>query len=138
MVGDESCKAIIEAPWVNEPRVIRRSGVWDIRQTMTMAKECDIVIGPETGVLSAVAMEPMKKSCSCRTRPIENLTRDWVNTTSLHSRKRRLLPMPQADLPVGPMCNQDGKTGIAKCQADIQPSEVWDAICETFAEREAA
>jgi hypothetical protein len=36
LVGDKSCKEIIEAPWekANEPRVIRRSGVWDIRQTM--------------------------------------------------------------------------------------------------------
>lgn len=137
MVGDESCKAIIESPWVNEKRVIRRSGVWDIRQTMTMAKECDIVIGPETGVLSSVAMEPMKKVVFLSHSTIENLTRDWVNTTSLYARNVDCYPCHKL-IYQWDQCNQDGKTGIAKCQADIPPSEVWDAICETFAEREAA
>ena len=66
-VGDERCKNMIEAPWVQEPRVIRRSGVWDIRQTMGMAHACDLVIGPETGVLNAVAMASMQRWCCSRT-----------------------------------------------------------------------
>jgi hypothetical protein len=57
-----------------------------------MAKECDIVIGPETGVLSAVAMEPMKKIVFLSHSSVENLTRDWVNTVSLYSKNTPCYP----------------------------------------------
>jgi SAM-dependent methyltransferase len=139
LVGDKSCKEIIEAPWakVNEPRVILRSGVWDIRQTMAMAQACDMVIGPETGVLSAVAMEPMKKIVFLSHSSVENLTRDWVNTVSLYSKHTPCYPCHK-QIYSWDQCVQDGKSGIAQCQADIPAHEVWDAIRETFAEREAA
>ena len=138
-VGDESAKKTIEAPWaeLKEPRVVLRSCVWDIRQTMAFAKECDIVIGPETGVMSAVAMEPMRKIVFLSHSTVENLTKNWVNTTSLFSRN---VPCSGCHKLIHnwDQCVQDGTSGIAACQADIHPSEVWDAICETFAEQEAA
>lgn len=137
MVGDESCKEIIEKPWINEKRVIRRSGVWDIRQTMAMAKECDIVIGPETGVLSAVAMEPMKKIIFLSHSSVENLTKGWVNTVSLWSRNTECYPCHRL-LTSWDGCNRDGDSGIAKCQNDIPPEEVWEAIVETFEQRKEA
>jgi SAM-dependent methyltransferase len=136
-VGDKSCKDVIEPPWQGEPRIIKRSGEWDIRQTMAMAQVCDIVIGPETGVLNAVSMEPMKKIVFLSHSSVENLTRDWVNTVSLFSRNTPCYPCHRM-VQNWTDCNQEGKTGIAKCQADIHPSEVWDAIVETLAEQEAA
>jgi SAM-dependent methyltransferase len=139
LVGDQSCKEIIEKPWeqANEPRVVRRSGVWDIRQTMTMARECDVVIGPETGVLSAVSMEPMKKIVFLSHSSVENLTRDWVNTVALYSKNTPCYPCHKL-ITAWDQCVQEGKTGIAKCQADIHPAEVWDAVRDTFDEQEAA
>ena len=136
LVGDEGMKAI-EAPWQNEPRIVRRSGMWDIRQTMAMAQVCDIVIGPETGVLSSAAMEPMKKIVFLSHSSVENLTRDWVNTTSLYARNVECYPCHKL-IYQWDQCNRDEKEGVAKCQMDIHPSEVWDAIVDTLAEREAA
>lgn len=137
MVGDESAKEIIEAPWVNESRVLRRSGVWSIRETMAMAYHCDMVIGPETGVMSAVAMEPMKKVVFLSHSTEENLTRDWVNTQAM-------VPVNTPCYPCHKLvyrweqCNQDGESGIAKCQASITPMAVWDAIRSELDKREAA
>jgi ADP-heptose:LPS heptosyltransferase/predicted SAM-dependent methyltransferase len=82
MVGDESCQ-ILEVGWENEPRVIRKSGKWNIRQSLAFLEQCDMVIGPETGVLNAAALMPMKKIVFLSHSTVENLTRDWVNTTSL-------------------------------------------------------
>lgn len=136
-VGDESCKDIIEAPWQNEPRVIRRSGEWTIRQTMAMAQVCDMVIGPETGVMNAVAMEPMKKVVFLSHSSVENLTRDWHNTVSLYSRDTPCYPCHKL-INRWDQCVQEGNTGIAKCQAAIPPSEVWDAIREELDAKMAA
>ncbi len=130
-VGDQWCQEKIEPVWASEPRIVRRSNVWSIRETMAMAQMCDMVIGPETGVMSAVAMEPMRKIVFLSHSTVENLTRDWVNTYSL-------VPVDTPCYPCHKLvftwehCNQDGDTGIAKCQASITPSMVWDAIRETF------
>jgi ADP-heptose:LPS heptosyltransferase/predicted SAM-dependent methyltransferase len=137
MVGDESCKKIIETPWQNEPRVVKRSGEWSIRETMAFAKECDMVIGPETGVMNAVAMEPMRKIVFLSHSTVENLTRDWHNTVSLYSKTTECYPCHRM-IHNWSQCNQEGETGIAKCQAAITPEEVWDAIRFTLDERMAA
>jgi len=136
-VGDERCKKMIEEPWVQEPRIIRRSGVWDIRQTMGMAHACDLVIGPETGVMNAVAMTPIPKIVLLSHSSVENLTRDWMNTYSVYS----------VDTPCGPchkmiytwdQCVRDEATGTAQCQVDIHPDQVWEALTQALKIAEAA
>ena len=67
------------------PRVHPRSGDWSIRQTMAFAQTCDIVVGPETGVLNCVAHEAMAKVVFLSHSSNENLTRDWDNTHVLYS-----------------------------------------------------
>ena len=135
--GDKSCAEIIEAPWVNEDRIVKRSGVWTIRQTMAMAQVCDVVIGPETGVMSAVAMEPMKKIVFMSHSSVDNLTRDWVNTVSLVPVNTECYPCHKL-IWNWSQCNQDGESGIAKCQASITPAVVWDALREELDRQEAA
>jgi ADP-heptose:LPS heptosyltransferase/predicted SAM-dependent methyltransferase len=136
-VGDERCKKMIEEPWVQEPRIIRRSGVWSIRQTMGMAHACDIVLGPETGVMNAVAMAPMPKIVLLSHSSVVNLTRDWVNTRSVYS----------VDTPCAPchkmvytwdQCVRDEATGTAQCMVDIHPDQVWEALTEALKIAEAA
>lgn len=82
LTGDVGCQ-VLEAGWQGNPRVLRRCGLWSIRQTMTAARECDLVIGPETGVMNAVAFRKNAKIVMLSHSSVENLTRDWVNTTSL-------------------------------------------------------
>lgn len=127
-VGDKLCQTL-ECGWENEPRVVRRSGEWSIRETLTFAvKQADLVIGPETGVLNAVGHEPVGKVCFLSHSSIENLTKHWSNTVSL-------APHPSvACYPCHKMiyhfghCNKDTATGTAACQAAISADVVWAAM----------
>lgn len=132
LVGDEKCK-ILEVGWENEPRVLCRAGEQDIRDTLAMAQTCDMVIGPETGVLNAVAFEDMPKIVFLSHSSVENLTRDWVNTESL-----------EASVDCHP-CHQnhtDPKTcriveesGASACMHEITPADVWAAFQRAYTAR---
>jgi len=131
LCGGPDC-VILEQGWENEPRVHCVSGKWGIRQTLTFAScEADLVIGPETGVLNAVACEEVPKIVFLSHSSEENLTRDWVNTTSLQSKGTRCKGRDSDDVPACHMmhygwefCTQDVETGTAKCQKDISMQEV--------------
>lgn len=126
LTGDELCQ-ILETGWENEPRVIKKSGVWSIRETLAFAQYADLVIGPETGVLNAVAFENVPKVVFLSHSSHENLTRDWKNV-------HPMIPQDTACYPCHQMhygfefCNQDKVTGCAKCQVDISPDAVWETI----------
>ena len=127
MVGDERCQKMIEPAWENEPRVIKKSGKWSIRDTMAFARECNLVIGPETGVMSAVAMEQMPKIVLLSHSSVENLTRDWVNTYSLES-KETPCRVCHKQIYAWDQCNKDEATGTAHCMAYLHPQQVWTTI----------
>src|SRR5262249_46527662 len=43
---------ILEQGWEKEARVHKTCGKWSIRQSLAFLSECDVVIGPETGVMN--------------------------------------------------------------------------------------
>ena len=125
---------ILEAGWENEPRVTLTSGKWSIRQTLTMANQCDLVIGPETGVLNSVCCEKNSKIIYLSHSTVENLTRDWVNTQSLFSHNT-VCPgrgnneaMACHQLHYGWKHCKQADTGTAQCMADIDIEEAWQAV----------
>jgi hypothetical protein len=88
-------------------------------------------------VLNAVAMASMPKIVLLSHSSVENLTRDWVNTRSVHS----------VDTPCAPchkmvytwdQCVRDEASGTAACMADIHPDQVWDALTQALEIAEAA
>jgi ADP-heptose:LPS heptosyltransferase/predicted SAM-dependent methyltransferase len=129
-VGQE-IETYLEEPWKDESRVIRRAGKWTIRQTMAYALECDIVIGPETGVMNAVSHEAMRKVCFLSHSSHENLTRDWVNTAALE-------PVDTPCYPCHRMhydwdhCTRSEDTGVALCASNISVDRAWAAIENTL------
>jgi len=155
-VGDYGCQ-ILEAGWEKDPRVLCRSGVWSIRHTLVAARECDLVIGPETGVLNAVACTDNHKIVLLSHSSVENLTRDWKNTVSmLPARDVKCYPchrlhygrdhcpewrVPVKNHPISrdeKLLNQmveaghvvDGlfATGAALCAASISPDDICEEI----------
>jgi hypothetical protein len=95
---------------------------WPMREAMVLAQVADVVVGQETGLLNAVAMEPMRKVVLLSHSTHENLTKHWVNTKAL-----------AGDVPCYPChrihltfdkCTVDEKTGCAACQAAIAPAQV--------------
>lgn len=135
LVGDELCK-LLEEGWQNEPRVICRSGQWSIRQSLAMAQVCDLVIGSETGVLNAVAFDPVPKIVAMSHSSVENLTRDWVNCISLEP-KTACYPCHQLHYNFN-HCPRDEATGVSQCQADISVDEMFAAIIQQTEQKKAA
>lgn len=125
LVGDPLCE-LLEAGWEDNPRVKCMSGKLSIRETLALAQRMDCVVGPETGVLNAVAFEPMGKVVMLSHSSVENLTKHWVNTASMvpptscypchrlhHGRK---------------FCPEHEPTGASLCAFEIEPRDVWQAI----------
>lgn len=130
MSGDIACQ-ILEAGWENNPRVRCTSGTMEIRDTLALAKYADMVVGPETGVLNAVAFEPMPKVIMLSHSSPENLTKHWVNTTTLTPENTACYPCHRLHYGMT-YCNEDPETGAAACQKDIAPSRVFDAIAKAY------
>jgi ADP-heptose:LPS heptosyltransferase/predicted SAM-dependent methyltransferase len=130
-VGDAK-SLILDEPWKNEPRIIRKAGQWSIRQTLAFAQVCDLIVGPETGVLSGMSMEDMPKIVFLSHSSHENLTRDWKNTFALFSTKTPCYPCHKMHYNWDHCNRNDDKDayweGTAQCQVDIPPEACWVAI----------
>lgn len=127
LAGDMACQ-ILEAGWELEPRVYRESGKMSIRDTLALARRVDLVIGPETGVLNAVAFEEdVAKVIMLSHSSVENLTKHWLNTITLASANTACWPCHR--LHYGSAhCHTDATTGAAQCQVDIGPGDIFEAI----------
>ena len=134
LTGGPEC-AILEAGWEHEPRILKRSGVWTMRQTLAFLAVADLVIGPETGVLNAASCMSVRKIVFLSHSTAENLTRDWLNCTALASSNTTC---PGRGANSAPACHQlhygwdhckrDEETGTAQCQKDISGETVWSAV----------
>lgn len=129
---------ILEQGWDKEPRVHRTSGKWTMRQTLSFLEHAQVVIGPETGVLNGASCLPMRKVILLSHSSVENLTRDWVNTVSVWSKKTSCTLRPEG-VPACHMmhygwgvCQMDETTHTAKCQADIDPEDVWKGVASAL------
>jgi hypothetical protein len=58
---------------------------WPIRRGLAFAQACDLVVTPDTGPAWAVAFEPMPKVMLLSHASPENITKWWINTTTLHA-----------------------------------------------------
>jgi ADP-heptose:LPS heptosyltransferase/predicted SAM-dependent methyltransferase len=125
MVGEELDR-ILEFGWENEPRVIKKAGKWSVRQTLTMARIADLVIGPETGILNTVSHTNIAKIIHLSHSSSENLTRDWINCITLTPQSCSCYPCHQLNASFNECPRHH--TGVAKCQGQIFPETMWNAI----------
>lgn len=133
-IGDDSTKPM-EVGFHGESRMWLASGCYNLRQTATLLESADVVVGPETGLMSMAAFYPMPKICILSHSTIENLTRDWVNTTSMWAPKtecpgrgKNLVLACHKMLPNFEGCRQNEKTLVAQCMTEVKPEWVWEAI----------
>jgi ADP-heptose:LPS heptosyltransferase len=133
-VGDPSCYEL-EKTHDGKPRMWLTSRSYTIRQVLTMMETADVVVGPETGVMSAAAWYPMPKVLFLSHSTVENLSRDWINTASLWSPKTHcvgrganLVPACHKMLPSFEGCTRSPSSGVAQCATDIKPEWVWAAL----------
>lgn len=124
--GDDACR-LLECGWELEPRVVAQSGRQDIRMTLAQATRVDCVVGPETGILNAVAFEPVEKVLFLSHSSKNNLSRDWTNCATLEPVGVDCFPCHR--LHFGKQfCREDADTGAAACQVAITPGRIYDAI----------
>jgi ADP-heptose:LPS heptosyltransferase/predicted SAM-dependent methyltransferase len=125
---------ILEQGWEKEPRVVRTSGKWTIRQTLAFIAKCDLMIGPETGVMNAAACEKIPKVVFLSHSSHENLTRDWALAYPMFSGQSRCPKRPHGVSACHMLhygwehCYKDETTHTALCQADITPEQVWGCV----------
>ncbi len=126
MVGDPLCQ-VLEYGWQKERRIWRRSGKWSLRQTLSFAEVADVVVGTETGILNSVGFLPVPKVVLLSHSSKHNLTKHWVNTTTIEPFLCSCWPCHK--LHYGwDTCNRDEATGGAMCAASIDPKDVMEAI----------
>ncbi len=126
LVGDQLCE-LLEQGWETNPRVRCTSGKLNIRETLALAQQMDCVVGPETGVLNAVGLEPMGKVVMLSHSSAENLTKHWLNTTAVHTTTTPCYPCHQLHNDRR-YCPEHQPTGAALCAQQLPPAMVIDAI----------
>lgn len=99
-----------------------------IRRVMALARHADLVVGPETGVLNAVCLEPMAKVVLLSHSAPSNLSDDWVHAHAVRP--------PAGAAPCHPChrlrhaagdCPVHLATGAALCAGTIMPDQVLAA-----------
>jgi ADP-heptose:LPS heptosyltransferase len=118
--------SVLEAGWEKELRVHRLCGQLDIRQSIALAQHAQLVVGPETGVLNAVAFQPNAKIVFLSHSSSENLTRDWNNTEALASEDTPCYPCHRLH-ETREFCPRM-EDGAARCQSELHPAAVWRAV----------
>jgi ADP-heptose:LPS heptosyltransferase/predicted SAM-dependent methyltransferase len=113
-----------------DPRIHEIGLAWPMRKALALALRADVVIGQETGLLNAVAMEPMRKIVLLSHSTAENLTKHWVNTETLTGNVP-CYPCHRIHLSFD-HCVRDEATGAAACQAAISPEALMEQVRRRF------
>jgi ADP-heptose:LPS heptosyltransferase len=130
LTGDEACQ-ILECGWETEPRVHLRSNKLTIRESITLAQECALVVGPETGVLNAVAFEEVPKVIFMSHSSTENLTKHWKNAVSLIPPRTECYPCHRLHF-TSEFCHLEEETHAAMCQFNIKPEQAFEPIFAAY------
>jgi ADP-heptose:LPS heptosyltransferase len=106
---------------------------WPLRTSLTMALCADLVVTPDTGTAWAVAFEPMPKIVMVSHASAENITKHWVNTTTLHADPNRVPCWPCHRLHNEPSTCRANKEGNgAACISDITVEKLVQTVAETW------
>lgn len=108
-------------------------GNWPIRRTLAFVQQASLVIGPDTGVMWSVAMAPMPKVMLLSHASVENITKHWQNTTTLHADQRRVPCWPCHQLHNEPWsCTPNKENTGAACMTDITVERIVSTVAELW------
>jgi ADP-heptose:LPS heptosyltransferase len=93
---------------------------WGLRRSLTQLQYCDLVISPDTGPPWAVAFEQVPKVMMLSNSSVENVTKHWTNTITLHADQTRVPCYPCHRLhQEQSTCVINAEKNGAKCITDI-------------------
>jgi len=111
-----------------EDRFLNMVDRTNIREAMSLANECDVVIAPETALLNAVSYnEQVFKVALLSHSTVENLTKGWPNTASFAARGLGCYPCHRIHFD-WTWCNKSPDGAWAMCQELISPDAVEGVI----------
>jgi len=106
---------------------------WPLRTSLAMVLGADLVITPDTGPAWAAALEPMPKVVMVSHASVENITKHWRNTTTLHADPQRVDCWPCHRLHDDESTCRANKEGNgAACISDISVEKVVGAVAEAW------
>ncbi len=100
---------------------------WDVRRAMVFAALADVVVGTESAIVNAVAMEQPLKIVLLSHSGEQQLTRRWINTVPVAPTAVSCYPCHRIHRSME-HCNADPVTGAAACQAAVSA----DAVAQTI------
>ena len=101
---------------------------WPLRRVLAFTQAMDLVIGPDTGPMWAVALEPSPKIVLHSHASVENICTHWENTISLHADPDRVDCWPCHRLhDTSDTCRLNKWKNGAACISDISSDEVIKA-----------
>lgn len=102
---------------------------WGVRPSLAFVLQCDLVVTPDTGTAWACAFEPMPKVVILSHASPENITKHWINTTTLHADQNRVPCWPCHQLHDSiETCSKPVKGIAAGCMADIAVERIVRAV----------
>jgi ADP-heptose:LPS heptosyltransferase len=106
---------------------------WPLRDVLAMVQHCDLVIGPDTGPMWAVAMREMPKIMLVSHASDENITKHWLKTVTLHADQGRVPCWPCHKLhDVKETCVQNADNNGAACISDISTEAIMETAKRCF------
>lgn len=106
---------------------------WPLRTSLAMALCADLVVTPDTGIAWAVAFEPMPKIVMVSHASAENITKHWINTTTLHASPDRVPCWPCHRLHDDPStCVENKQKNGAACISDISVETLVQAVAKAL------
>lgn len=104
---------------------------WPVRRICATLQQCDIVVGPDTGPMWAVAMEEMPKVMLASHAGPTNVTKHWRNTTTLAADPERVPCFPCHRLNDSPAtCVPNASKNGAACISDISVDQILETVKE--------
>src|SRR5215831_3223646 len=106
---------------------------WTVRTSLAIVHGASLVVSPDTGPAWAVALEPMPKVVMVSHASVENITKHWINTTTLHADPERVPCWPCHRLHVDPStCVKNKEGNGAACISDISVDTIVQAVAEKW------
>jgi ADP-heptose:LPS heptosyltransferase len=105
---------------------------WPLRTSLSLALTADLVVTPDTGTAWAVAMEKMPKIVLISHASVENITKHWVNTTSLHADSDAVPCWPCHKLHDDISTCVPNKHGKPSCVSNISVETVVQTVAEKW------
>lgn len=138
LTGDKDVGSTLQAALIAEEhyegfdlgRVHPMAGKWTIRETLSVAQNVNVVVGPETGVLNSVSFNPdVAKVLYLSHSSRRNIGSEWLNTTVIEPDTKLSPCYPCHRLHSDwQYCFRSEKTHAALCASAIPPEAIFHAI----------